>query len=139
ARCSAVVRVVVGGMADPGWFALPLGIVCLGESSGARGKGTPRSSFDVQESTTRWWADDVPLPVLYPGWHLFHNPVVPLGRARAVSAPDGGPARTTVACVVGIGTRGSTALAKGLAKARGTCGTRPASGRDSPADRSARR
>ena len=31
-----------------------------------------------RNSTTRWGIDDVPLPVLYPGWHLFHHPIVPL-------------------------------------------------------------
>ena len=64
-----------------------------------------------RNSTTRRWADDVPLPVLRPGWHLLHDPVIPLGRARAVGGRDGGAARSAVARVAGLGPRGATALA----------------------------
>src|SRR5205085_11314163 len=137
-RCDALWP-IAGGLADPGWTAHPFWIVHLGESPGARGQGTTRSSVDVQESATRWWADDVPLPVFYPGWHLFHDPLIPLDRARTIGAPDWYPTYTTVACAAGVGNRGSTALAKGVTTARGACGTSPASSGDSPADRSTRR
>src|SRR5438552_183439 len=80
-RRSDALWTIAGGVADPGWTAHPFWIVHLGESTGARGQGTPRSPFDVQESTTRWWTDDVPLPVLYSGRYLLHYPIVPLGCA----------------------------------------------------------